>query len=605
MKKRIISLFCIIALFAVMFTGCNNTAEQTGSDAVTSSDVASVDPSTNPGISIVGSEITEYSIVFADEATTDFKMKAAQFRGSVSDALGGKLGTVVDKSEDAANIPATAKEIVIGTTRRPSNRMLANQLRENDYLVACFDGRIYIMGGSESATLEALEYFIGKYVNSTDKKIELAGELCDIVKNTQKEYPINTVQIDGVNIREYNVVIPAEADLSTQAAAEQLSDWFLVNAGYSLNIINDAMPESDYELLIGNTNREASKSTLTTDASKLEYVLYKNGTKIVALGDSFMVGGGVGAIVKKLPLDGKEATVNITDIPAQAEVSTFEFEKAENAILMIGDGMGFNQIEMALPVIDGKFIAADLPNRGESMTDNVYGTTTDSAAGGTALSSGYKTSNGRIGMDKDAVAQENIREGVYGLGGKTAVITNDDIYGATPGSFLAHSTDRGNTDDILSQINKLLEEGKVDIATGKVGDELCLHVTNALKTISDGNGRYFMMVEEARIDKESHNNNGEATMQRVKTFNETIARVIQFVLMHPDTALIVTADHETGGLTKSSSGAFVYTTTNHSSANVPIFAIGDGTEAFNGQAVQNVEIARVMAKVYGGESVGQ
>lgn len=604
MKKQILSIVCIIAMICAMLVGCSGNKAPSESQSVPSETSSAAD-NLNTDVSITADNVTEFSVVIADEASDDFKMGAAMLRTSLSSMFGRQLKTIIDKQSESANVTETANEIVIGTSRRPSNKAIFNQLRIDDYAIGCFDGRIYIIGGSEAATLAGVKTFEEKYVNKTDKKIEIKGGTCDTVKNTEKSYPLLTVQIDGVNIRDYNIVIPAESDLSAKSAAEQFSAWFVSNAGYPLNIVTDSDVESEYEILIGATNRTASKSELKPDVSKLEYVLYKNGKKIVVLGDSFMVGGGLGAITAKLALDGKDAAVNITDIPVEAKVDTFKFKEAKNAIIMIGDGMGFNQIEMSLPIIDNKFIASDLPAKGESKTDNVYGTTTDSAAGGTALSTGYKTSNGTIGRDKTGKDLLNLRELAHSLGAKTAVITNDDITGATPSCFLAHNDSRQNTDKLLEEINKLIDDGKVDIAKGSVGDELNAVVSDALKTISADNSRFFMAVEEARIDKESHSNNIEKCKLRVKTFNETIATVIQFVLMRGDTVMVVTADHETGGLTKMPNDTFVYSSTGHTSVNVPIYAIGAGTEIFNGQQVENVEIAKFLAKTYGENNFGQ
>ncbi len=605
MKKRILSLVCAVAMLAVMLCGCGGDKQQAGSTAANSTVAASSGATAvDSDVSIIGAEIKDYSIVVADEASDDFKMSVAQFRTRINKALGGQPATVFDKQSEAANISANAKEIVVGNSRRPSARKLANYLRTDDYLIACFDGRIYIVGGSEAATLKGVEAFEEKYVNKAEKKIEIKGGTCDIEKNADKVYPINTVRFGEDNIRSYNIVIPENADLSTKAAAEQFSAWFLANAGFSLNVVTDATPETELEILVGNTNRAASKSDLKPNASKLEYVLYMNGKKIVALGDSFMVGGGLGAITAMIDCKGSEQDYNLA-IPSDAKIETFKFKEAKNAILMIGDGMGFNQIEMSLPEINGKFIGADLPNKGQSKTDSVYGSTTDSAAGGTALSTGYKTANGKIGKDKNSKDLLNVRELAHSLGAKTAVITNDDIFGATPASFLAHNDNRGNSSEILTEINGLLADGKVDIAEGKVGDGLNTSVCNALNVISSDSSRYFMMVEEARIDKESHSNNIDGCKHTVKVFNEAIASAIQFTLMRSDTVLIITADHETGGLTKMDNGNFVYTSGDHTSANVPIYAIGAGTEIFNGAEVENVEIAKFIARIYGDNNFGQ
>ena len=73
--------------------------------------------------------------------------------------------------------------------------------------------------------------------------------------------------------------------------------------------------------------------------------------------------------------------------------------------------------------------------------------------------------------------------------------------------------------------------------------------------------------------------------------------------MHPNTALIVTADHETGNL-REGNGMFLFRSDQHTNQDVSIFGLGAGTEYFNGKTVENVELAKFVASVYSNESFG-
>ena len=90
----------------------------------------------------------------------------------------------------------------------------------------------------------------------------------------------------------------------------------------------------------------------------------------------------------------------------------------------------------------------------------------------------------------------------------------------------------------------------------------------------------------------------------VNRYNDAIAYVIEFVLMHPDTALIITADHETGGVRKLNDGRFIFTRTNHTNTDVPLFALGYGTEALTKEVNNNVNIAKFIAGIFGESNFG-
>ena len=79
---------------------------------------------------------------------------------------------------------------------------------------------------------------------------------------------------------------------------------------------------------------------------------------------------------------------------------------------------------------------------------------------------------------------------------------------------------------------------------------------------------------------------------------------MQFTLCHPDTALIVTADHETGGLLNKNTGNYVFTSTSHTNADVPVYAIGGGTGVFKDKKVDNTDIAKFIGEIFGDKSIG-
>ena len=93
----------------------------------------------------------------------------------------------------------------------------------------------------------------------------------------------------------------------------------------------------------------------------------------------------------------------------------------------------------------------------------------------------------------------------------------------------------------------------------------------------------------------------------VASYEEAIAYAIGFTMMHPGTALIITADHECGKLDfNESTGAYRFDSDNHTNANVPLFGLGDGVgEFFAGRTeIDNTEIPKFIAKIFGNNSFG-
>jgi len=106
----------------------------------------------------------------------------------------------------------------------------------------------------------------------------------------------------------------------------------------------------------------------------------------------------------------------------------------------------------------------------------------------------------------------------------------------------------------------------------------------AIERISADNSKFFIMIEEAHIDKHSHSNDGINASKSVKQLNDVAAYCMSFTVFHPDTALVITADHETGGI-RYSSGEYIYTSDDHTAANIPMYACGGGTEVLNNNII--------------------
>lgn len=621
MKTRLLSLLLCALMVVGCFTACGTTTPEvqqttTANTTVTEQTTPAETEKPVEMLDLIADGKSEYSLVRSENSSNTIIQRVSSLRTQIKEATGASLTYNTDWIKRGDEVPAEAKEIVIGTTNRPQTIAALKAIREKDFVIAYDGGRLIITGGTEEATLRAIDYFAENYLDKNTGKLTVPDNLNDVVAY---DYPIDGITIAGVDIREYQVVLPKECDKYTYYAGVNLADFIKTNAGVTLNVVTDDQPETEYEFLIGKTSRAAS-SAFSGEIPEGQYVLGVVDKKIVMQGASYLVGAGVGVFLNEyIKPAGVSGTQDVTTLPTTLSAKTYTFEtKAKSAILMIGDGMGHNSVNLTLKNGLSEFVAQRLPYIGVAVTKSqsvIDGNAsfTDSAAAATALATGYKTTNGYLGVTKYNKTVQNVRELADSVGAKTAVLTTDVITGATPGGFLVHHFSRKDTAILQKQVDDLLEAGAVDYCKGSVGDKLIDETRVALQTISEGDNIFFAMIEEAYIDKNAHNIKAPEVIHTVTRYNESIAYAVQFILCHPGTALIITADHETGGIVESPGSQYGYVWTSHTSAtytehtnkNVPIYAVGSETEYFNGKDTENIDIAKFIAGVFGAANFGQ
>ncbi|SMC37484.1 alkaline phosphatase [Pedobacter africanus] len=316
---------------------------------------------------------------------------------------------------------------------------------------------------------------------------------------------------------------------------------------------------------------------------------------------------------------------------------------AKNIILLIGDGMGLAQIHAATVANHGSLNIGQMRNIGFSQTAAANADNTDSAAGGSAMAMGEKTNNRYIGMGTDNKKRTNLVDTLAGYGIKSGIISVGDITDATPAVFYAHQTDRSMSQEIARDLlnsktelligsnqksflqnkdaqlmDKLKAQG-FTLSTGldafltqTSGKQLVLLPDEATRPVKDGRGDvlkqallhsiqllrnpkkgFFIMAEGAQIDYGGHANDLPYVITELHDFDKTVEAALRFADQDGETLVIVTADHETGGLTlldaSTESGTLSgeFSTNDHTNIMVPVFAYGPGAETFRGTYPNN------------------
>jgi len=327
-------------------------------------------------------------------------------------------------------------------------------------------------------------------------------------------------------------------------------------------------------------------------------------------------------------------------------------KRPKNIILMIGDGMGLAHVYSAMTANGGHLYLENFKNIGFSKTYSSDNYITDSAAGGTALATGIKTYNGAIGVDPDKKTVPNIRELAEKKGLKTGLVSTSAITHATPASFIAHVSSRSSYEDIAADFLKtnidvfigggiknfearkdgknlskelkdkgyqvLYNIGDIQkVKSGKLagftaqehdapmperGEVLVPATQTAINLLSQGKKGFFLMVEGSQIDFLAHENKTPGVVLETLDFDRAIGVALKFAAANRETLIIVTADHETGGMTlnggdyKKGTVTGKFTSGGHTGIAVPVYAFGPGAGQFTG-FMENTDIAKKMMKL--------
>ena len=339
------------------------------------------------------------------------------------------------------------------------------------------------------------------------------------------------------------------------------------------------------------------------------------------------------------------------------KIVSAEYTTPKNVIVIIGDGMGPNDIELAREQVEGVYdyglTLNKIENHGLALTHSYDAKVTDSAASGTALSTGIKTNNGYIGKDPEGNDLQTMAELARSMGKKVGIITDEDLSGATPTAFTVHNISRQNYNELTNAMVKFTPDvlmckdytgvmGPLDDEARAIFDNTYLVAEKfdkftkvldtdpacekpflgildgyatvptynlarcaqvAFKRLQNDNG-FFLMIESSGTDKYGHNNNIKGKLSSVVTLDRTVAAALLFMQDNPDTLLIVTSDHETGGVRIPAEGESLskaITVTEHTDTPVRVFAVGKGSEYFKNKTVDNTDIAKFVIKAIKGE----
>lgn len=332
-------------------------------------------------------------------------------------------------------------------------------------------------------------------------------------------------------------------------------------------------------------------------------------------------------------------------------------EMPHNIILMIGDGMGLSQISALIYSNNNYSTLEKFPVTGLQKTHSATNLITDSAASGTAMACGVKTSNGMLGLNADSVRVQSIMEEAKTWNIATGLIVTSSIVHATPAAFYSHEPIRVNYENIAlwltdhqpdlaigggkrffhnresdnkNLIKRLKNKGYTISAYSKLmveklsatAEKPAILFTDNNQPVSRIDGRnylpnatkhglqflnnrnkngFFAMIEGSQIDWACHAKDAAWAIAELKDFEKAIHEAYEFARKDGNTLLIVTADHATGGMalnprSKLNKLKLAFTTNGHNPDLIPVFAYGPGSQLFSG-IYDNTEVHHKLKKL--------
>lgn len=330
-------------------------------------------------------------------------------------------------------------------------------------------------------------------------------------------------------------------------------------------------------------------------------------------------------------------------------------KKVKNVILMIGDGMSLMHVYTAWTCNRGKLWLENAQYTGLSKTWCSNRLITDSGSGGTSLATGHKTIYHAVGVDPEGKPLTTLVDVAKGLGKDAGLAVTCRLWDATPCDFCGHNIDRDNEQELIGDypdsgidyvfgggakfftnrkdgrnIFEELQQKGYHVSrtwddlekwnTSKVfcvpfdvdtplpderGDLLARAALKGISLMNQNKNGFFMMIEGSQLDDYGHFNQLDLLMKETLDFDQTIGKVMKWAAEDGETLVVVTADHETGGLTlvggdlAEGKVQCCFSTKDHSGAMVPVYAFGPGSENFTG-IMENTDIfwkiKRLMSK---------
>ena len=338
---------------------------------------------------------------------------------------------------------------------------------------------------------------------------------------------------------------------------------------------------------------------------------------------------------------------------AVEKLHTPKGKKVKNVILMIGDGMSLMHVYTAWTANRGKLWLENAQATGLSKTWAVKKLVTDSGSGGTSLATGVKTVYHAVGVDPEGKPLTSLVDVAKELGKDAGMAVTCRLWDATPCDFCCHNIDRDKEEELVGDyptsgvdfvfgggaqkftnrkdgrdifkelqkkgyyVSRTLDDFFAYDKNSRIfavpydkdtplpderGDLLARASMKGISLMNQNKNGFFMMIEGSQLDDYGHFNQLDLLMKETLDFDQTVGEVMKWAAKDGETLVVVTADHETGGLTLVNGNKdegrveCCFSTKDHSGAMVPVYAFGPGAENFTG-IFENTDVFKKIKKL--------
>ncbi len=328
--KKILTLM----LTVLMVFGCASLLACGGGDTTTTDGGDTVVPSGNTLAAALVSG--NYTLIGPTRFTEEENSACTMIEKAINELVDKKIAVSDDYVKRGQTVPSANLEILVGETNRAASKAALETLSTNrknidrDWLIQMKNKEVVIVGGSGEGTLEAAKVFVEMVKKAAS---EYSLETYD---SGIQEYAWSVVQLGGITLGDYTVVLPKAASKELQTAAAELVEKIYAASGFRLEIVDDTTAQGSAELIIGETSRAVSTAAWNALKenrvnSAYDSTIHADGTKVA------LHGGSQNAILNTLTVfaetylkaDKQASVANLKTILEKADVAQLKIDDTD------------------------------------------------------------------------------------------------------------------------------------------------------------------------------------------------------------------------------------------------------------------------------------
>jgi len=348
---KIYAVFLLSVMLLILLSACDNTLKQTEQTTMIETEQPPL------SLEIIKEGKSNFVICRPDETTDEIIETGQKLINAIKNTTGAAVEFKSDWLRNDEAMPTERYEILLGNTNRPESIQTIKTLKYNDYFIGIIGNKLVIVGGSDTATSNATDYFINNFLKEQNPQTSDVGNL--IINSEENylysyNYRIKTLTILDKSIGEYTLVIPQNATISELRFAVEFKEYISRYSGYNLIIQYDNKVNEEYEILIGKTSRT------TINVSENEYKINFDGTKFQILAENFSAYDSAYLNIRDMiPSDNDTITLNSANSLAKIDTSNTRIERSGEVRILINNVLG-NSDQSLYPIKQRSQMLAEL-----------------------------------------------------------------------------------------------------------------------------------------------------------------------------------------------------------------------------------------------------